>query len=91
MTGVSYEKSRNKWTARATVNKRRVLVGRFDTEDEAELALGLFNGKLNAAQIDADFDREFEKFAKKSMQLEETKSRSIFTRLKGFRLRRHKL
>lgn len=91
MTGVTYDKSRGKWTARYTEEGKRKLLGRFDSQDEAELALGLHKGKLEAARIDDEFDRNFEAFASSAMQLEETKSESVFTRLKGFRLKRHKL
>lgn len=91
MTGVTYDKSRQKWSARYTEEGKRKLLGRFDSEQEAELALGLYKGRIEAARIDDDFDRNFKEFAESSMRLEETKSTSIFTRLKGFRLKRHKL
>ena len=91
MIGVTYEKSRSKWAARYTENGKRVTLGRFDSQDEAELALGLYQGRIEAARIDDKFDREFTKFSESSMRLEETKSKSVFTRLKGFRLKRHKL
>lgn len=34
-TGVGYEKSRNKWVARAVYNKKLKTIGRFNTEKEA--------------------------------------------------------
>ena len=39
MKGISFEKSRGKWRVRATVDGKRTLIGRYDTEKEAEAAL----------------------------------------------------
>jgi hypothetical protein len=36
--GYTLDKSRNKWVARATINGKRVYIGRFDTEKEAKEA-----------------------------------------------------
>lgn len=34
-TGITFDKSRNKWRAQTSVNNRTVMLGRFDTEEEA--------------------------------------------------------
>ena len=36
--GVTYDKSRNKWVARISINGKRIYLGRFDTIAEAEKA-----------------------------------------------------
>lgn len=36
--GVTYDKSRNKWVARISINGKRIYLGRFDTIQEAEKA-----------------------------------------------------
>lgn len=40
--GVGYEKSRNKWVARAVYNKKLKNIGRFKTEKEAKIAYDNF-------------------------------------------------
>ena len=39
LTGITYEKARGKWRARAGTGEYRYHVGRYDTEEEAAAAL----------------------------------------------------
>lgn len=57
MRGVSYDKVRDRWTARKTVDGKRVLIGRFRTEAEANEAYEMFTA-LNEQNDFADIAKD---------------------------------
>lgn len=46
--GYSFIKSRNKWQARIRINRKRIHLGLFDTEEEASIAYQTAKLKLNS-------------------------------------------
>ena len=91
MTGVFYDKARERYVARPTVSGKRVYLGRFETEAEAELAVGLYKGQVESAKED-ETPTVRGVYVTNAMRAEETRPEkpNVFTRIKG-RLRKYKV
>ena len=64
LTGITYEKARGKWRARAGTGEFRYHVGRYDTEEEAAAALRAEQEqeRRRGAELEDPIDRMCEQF-----------------------------
>ena len=62
LTGITYEKARGEWRARAGTGEYRYHVGRYETEEEAAAALRAEQERRRGAEPEDPIDRMCEQF-----------------------------